>query len=77
MALNTTLTYLLPDSVNRRKPTLREYAKQQHAMLEERSVEMVQIKNEEEEKKPDTVKQQNQDEGLCTSPVVVPPKSSN
>ena len=77
MALNTTLTYLLPDSVNRRKPTLREYAKQQHAMLEERSVEMVQIKNEEEEKKPDTVKQQNQDEGLYASPVVIPPKSSN
>ena len=77
MALNTSLTYLLPDSVNRRKPTLREYAKQQHAMLEERSVEMVQIKNEEEEKKPDTVKQQNQDGSRCTSPVVIPPKSSN
>lgn len=81
-AINTTLTALLPDSVNRRKPTLREYANEQHKLLEAQSIEMVQLKKEEEmltadgENKSDSAKQQNHEGGLTASQEVVPPSSS-
>lgn len=82
-AINTSLTALLPESVNHRKPTLREYANEQHRLLEAQSIEMVQLKKEEEdmhtadgESKPDSAKQQNQEGGLTASQEVVPPSSS-
>ena len=81
MAINTSLTALLPDEINSRKPTLREYANEQHKLLEAQSIEMVQLKNEEMqtadlEKKPEAAKQQNQDGGLTPSQSVVPPAST-
>ena len=81
-AINTSLTALLPESVNHRKPTLREYANEQHRLLEAQSIEMVQLKKEEDmhtadgERKPESAKQQNQEGGLTTSQEVVPPSSS-
>ena len=82
-AINTALTALLPDGVNRRKPTLREYANEQHRLLEAQSIEMVQLKKEEEtktadvENKPESAEQQNQEGGLSTAPEIVPPSSSS
>ena len=81
-AINTSLTALLPESVNHRKPTLREYANEQHRLLEAQSIEMVQLKKEEDmhtadgESKPDSAKQQNHEGGLTASQEVVPPSSS-
>ena len=51
----TSLTFVLPDSINSRKPTLREFAQAQHDLLEAESVELVTLKtleqsNENEEK---------------------------
>ena len=51
----TSLTFLLPDSINSRKPTLREFAQTQHEQLEAESIELVTLKtlehsNENEEK---------------------------
>lgn len=55
MVIVTSLTFILPDSINRRKPTLREFAQAQHDQLEAESVELVTLKtlehsNESEEK---------------------------
>lgn len=57
MIVVTSLTFLLPDSINARKPTLREFAQMQHEQLEAESVELVILKtlehSNESEKKGD------------------------
>lgn len=47
----TLVTCALPDHINYRKPTLREYAKAEHAKLEQSSIELVEMKAMEEESK--------------------------
>lgn len=47
----TLVTMALPDHINYRKPTLREYALAEHAKLEQSSIELVEMKAMEEESK--------------------------
>lgn len=47
----TACTRILPESINYRKPTLREYALAEHARLEKSSIELVEMKTMEEELK--------------------------
>ena len=44
MLLITSLTCLLPDSINHRKPTLHEYNQAEHEKLEAQSIELVTLK---------------------------------
>ena len=48
----TACTLALPDHINYRKPTLREYVKAEHAKLEQSSIELVEMKHMEETKEP-------------------------
>ena len=45
MFVCTGLTAILPDSINYRKPTLREFASAEQAKLEQASVELVEVKS--------------------------------
>ena len=44
MMLVTSITCFLPDSINHRKPTLREYIRTEHEKLETQSIELVTLK---------------------------------
>lgn len=50
MFISTGLTYILPESINYRKPTLKEYALAEQSKLEQASIELVEMKTSEETK---------------------------
>ena len=48
MILCFSITWILPDSINYRKPTLREFARLEHERLEATSIEIVELKKRED-----------------------------
>ena len=48
MIVCTCLTFVLPESINHRKTTLREYVQSEHDRLEAQSIELVNLKAKEQ-----------------------------
>ena len=76
MALITSITFLLPDSINFRKPTLKEFANKEHERMEMSSIELVQMKTMESEVDRKTPVADNSKVPCAGDNVVVPPAQS-
>ena len=76
MALTTSITFLLPDSINFRKPTLKEFANKEHERMEMSSIELVQMKTMESETDRKTPVADNSKVPCASDNVVVPPAQS-
>lgn len=77
---NTFITCALPDSINDRKPTLREFAHAEHERLEKSSIELVELKvmerQEEEEKVPVAAANDNSAVPCPSERLVIPPSEA-
>ncbi|KAK8827551.1 hypothetical protein WA577_007098 [Blastocystis sp. JDR] len=73
MALTTSITFLLPDSINFRKPTLKEFANKEHERMEMSSIELAQMKTMESETDRKTPLADNSKVPCPSDNMVVPP----
>lgn len=76
MTFITSITFLLPDSINVRKPTLKEFANKEHERMEMSSIELVQMKTMESEVDRKTPVADNSKVPCPSDNVVVPPAQS-
>ena len=83
MLANTFVTCALPDSINDRKPTLREFAHAEHERLEKSSIELVELKvmekqgDEMEKKVPPAAANDNSVVPCPSERLVIPPSDTH
>lgn len=76
MLATTSITFLLPDSINFRKPTLKEFANKEHERLEKCSIELVEMKTMESENDHKSSALDNSKVPCPSDNTVVPPEQN-